>query len=258
MSDFTSLAKMINLATKVKSEPEEFSSMYFEARKRADVNRKPSPCYHPSSIGGCSRNLYFQLTRADMDPNLYTDPQLCELGDCGTDSHERIQRNIIAMEKLGYPVQWLHIPTYLENAPELGTRVKRQDGYETLLFNDIYNMSFKCDGLIRFKGKLYILEIKTEVEMKWFGRRAPAPDHIQQATAYSLCLGVEPVLFFYENRNTCAKKSYIHIVSKSAKETLADKIARIDTFVVDEKVPPKEESVDNCKYCDYKTQCIKW
>ena len=258
MASFASLAKLINEASKVKAEPEEFLSMYHEAVKRLDVPRKPSACYHPSSIGGCSRNLYFQLVSEELDSMLAADPQLQEIGASGSAAHERIQQNIVAMQKLGYPVEWMDVSKYLEEHPALGTVVRRIDGLETLLFNEIYNLSFKCDGIIRLNGLPRILEIKTEVEMKWVARNAPVEEHIAQGIAYSLGLGIEEILYVYENRNTCAKKAYLHKVSSSQKHQMSDKIARIDSFVADGKVPPKEESVSNCKYCNYKRACIRW
>ena len=258
MANFGSLAKLINEATKTKSEPEEFLSMYLEAVKRLDVPRKPSPCYHPSSMGGCSRNLYFQLVSEELDSLTASDPQLTEIGASGSDAHERIQRNIVEMSRLGYPVEWVDVSEYLKGHPDLGTVVRRIDGLETLLFNNIYNLSFKCDGIIRLNGLPRILEIKTEIEMKWIARNAPVEEHISQGVAYSLGLGIDEVLYLYENRNTCAKKAYLYKVSSSAKHQMSDKIARIDAFVAEGKVPPKEESVSNCKYCDYKKACLKW
>lgn len=253
-----SLAKLINNATKIKTEPEEFLSMYNEAVKRGMRDRKPSPTYHPSSIGGCLRNLYFQLVQCELDPSSDKSPQLEEMGNSGTDRHDRIQTTISKMEKLGYPVEWVHIPTYLENFPELGTRVVAQHGMETLLANDIYNLSFKCDGLIRFKGKLYILEIKTEIEMKYISRFAPVDEHTFQANCYAMALGVQGILFLYENRNTCAKKPYILEASPIIMDQIRDKINVCDEHVSKKVVPPKQDSTSNCKYCSYKVECKKW
>ena len=258
MGSFGSLAKMINAATKTKTEPDDFLSMYSEAKRRLAVPRKPSPCYHPSSMGGCSRNLYFQLTRTELDDDLYADSQLMEIGDSGTDRHLRIQTTISQMAELGYPVEWVDISDYLSTHPHLGTEVKKIDGLETLLYNSIFNLSFKCDGIIKYKGLLRILEIKTEVEMKWIARNSPVPEHVDQAIAYSLGLGIEDVLFVYENRNVCSKKAYLCTINKIEKDRMIEKIARIDGFLADEKIPPKEESVSNCKYCHYKTECVKW
>lgn len=258
MASFASLAKMINEATKVRSEPEEFLSMYHEAVGRLDVPRKPSPCYHPSSIGGCSRNLYFQLVSEELDSMMSSDAQLSEIGGSGSAAHERIQRNIVAMRELGYPVEWMDVSKYLEEHPHLGTVVRRIDGLETLLYNQIYNMSFKCDGLVRLNGIPRILEIKTEIEMKWIARNAPVEEHFSQGLGYSLGLGIDEVLYVYENRNTCAKKCYLRKFSSEQKMQLSDKIARIDSYVARQEVPPKEESVSNCKYCNYKKACIKW
>lgn len=257
-NSFKNLAKLINQTTKIKELPDAFLFMYNEAVGRLDTPRKPSPSYHPSSIWGCCRNLYFQIVQADLDAGATMDYQILEMADSGTDRHERIQKAIIQMQKLGYPIEWVDIEKYLENREDLGTRVKAVKGLEFALFNDIYNMSFRCDGLIRFKGKLYILEIKTEIEMKWIGRTCPSFDHLKQATAYSLALGIEDVMFIYENRNTCAKKIYIQTIETDDRDQIQDKIDYVDSFVKDGIVPPKEESLNNCKYCNYKKECLRW
>ena len=78
-----------------------------------------------------------------------------------------------------------------------------------------------------------------------------------QAYTYSLELGVDDVLFFYENRDVCTKKPYILHVTDENRRFIEDRVSSCDSYVKQSIVPPIEDTVSNriCQYCDYRTQC---
>jgi CRISPR/Cas system-associated exonuclease Cas4 (RecB family) len=163
------------------------------------------------------------------------------------------------MQELGYPCEWLDVGEFLKEWPQPGTVVKSKDGMETKIYNSILNLSFKCDGLIRFMGELYVLEIKTEISFKFLGRSGPADDHKTQATCYGACLGVKKAMFFYENRDNCSKKPYIiEVTNDDIEERVIGRIEEVNQCVEKMIPPAKTEIKKQCNYCNYKKECEKW
>lgn len=251
------LCKLINKVSKDRSVEEEFLHIYSETVKQLAKNRKPSQTYHPSSIGGCLRNVYYQIVGKDLDNNTKS-PELIEIAESGSSRHEKIQERISKMRSIGFEVDWVSIEKHLENRKELGSTVikdeNNKDSLETLVYNNIYNMRFKCDGLIRFKGVLYILEIKTESSQKWRNRTAPEMSHKHQACCYSMALGVPKILFLYENRDFCSKKAYEFIPTDDELDSVSSIISICDEHVAKNEVPDKVSS-NGCNYCNYKSSC---
>ena len=116
-------------------------------------------------------------------------------------------------------------------------------------------MSFLCDGVIQHKEEYYVLEIKTESGYKFNNHDAPYKEHIYQATCYSMCFGINKVIFLYENRDNCTKKAYLVEVTDAMKEEVADKIFTCDDYVAKKIPPPKTTESKHCQYCDYKRLC---
>ena len=81
--------------------------------------------------------------------------------------------------------------------------------YETKLYDKNLNMSFLCDGIIRYKDKYYILELKTEASFKFNSRSDVDPKHHNQGTAYSHEFGIDDVIFIYINRDILDMKPYM-------------------------------------------------
>lgn len=223
----------------------------------AKNSRKPSKTYKPSSMN-CIRNMYYQVTGQDQDsePSSY-----CLVGICnsGTDIHERIQKAVSDMKNNGIRCEYLDVGEFVKQNHLDNLQVVSKSGMETKLFYKNLNMSFLCDGIVRYKGKEYILEIKTESSFKWQKRTGVDPAHFNQATAYSTAFKLDHVLFLYINRDVLDMKMYDFVVSDDMREELLGKIAQCDSYVQRFTVPPKPESFSNkfCQYCNYKSACAK-
>ena len=173
--------------------------------------RTPSQSYKPSSML-CPRNMYFQVVGAERDSEKI-DNQLVGIVESGSDRHERIQAAVSAMKEFGVDCEYLDVGEYiLENNIDYLDIISKS-GFETKLYHRDLNISFLCDGIIKYKGNYYILEIKTETSFKWQSRREVDPSHHAQAATYSACLGIRQVLFLYENRDNCSKKAYLFEVT---------------------------------------------
>ena len=218
--------------------------------------RKPSQTFKPSGMN-CMRASYYQIkgVEADEKPVEAGFIGICE---SGTDRHVRIQTAIAHMKDNGINCEYIDVAKYVKQKKLKDIEVVSQQGMETKLYHKKYNMSFLCDGIIKYKGEYYILEIKTESSGKFYSRTGVDPSHYKQATAYGTVLGIDKVMFIYENRDVCAKKSYIFEVTDEMKQDFIGYIETTTSYLNENKVPPKlVDGGKTCSYCAYKEQCRK-
>ena len=130
---------------------------------------------------------------------------------------------------------------------------------ETKLYHNKLNISFLCDGIIRYKGHYYILELKTESTYKFVNRQGVDPSHYHQGITYSLAFGLNEVLFVYINRDVLDMKAFMFNVTEEMKLDIISYIEECDGYVKRMITPPKPEDVakKTCSYCMYKSQCKK-
>lgn len=257
MANMKSLAKMIAEKARDKPPEQDFLHMLEEAIVRLDreTDRKPSKSFKPSSLGGCLRNVFYQVTGVDPEPSDATASGV-GIAQSGAARHEHLQETMIQMKRLGYDVVYIDVEEYLKKRPQQGTRVVSRQGAETKLFNDILNLSFLCDGIILFRGAYYVIEIKTEVTPKFYPRLEPEEQHVAQASCYSATLGINRVIFLYENRDFCLKKVYLHVVSEEEKfNQVIAPIETVNTHIELKTTPEKTTIKKLCKYCKYKDKC---
>lgn len=216
---------------------------------------KPSKSIKPSALGGCFREQWFMLTGAEADPAKNDSADNITITESGNDRHNRLQNHIQSAQSYGVPIEWLDPEEQVKQVQKtsLNTIVKRRDGNEVLCWSSDYQTSFKCDGIIRYRGIKMILEIKTEDHFKWIQRFGPEPKHEFQAALYSLCLGIDHVMFLYENRNYTTRKAFKVTVTDEFKTQVKQRIEYILLYKETNKVPPKEKG--KCTYCKYKGAC---
>jgi CRISPR/Cas system-associated exonuclease Cas4 (RecB family) len=257
---YKDLLKMVNKATADKPFQEQFVDdidKYFQLSKEKYT---PSKSIKPSSLGGCLRNQYFILTGAPMDVGKLEQASMVTIQQSGNDRHERIQYACQDACNYNIPITWLDPVDECTKAQSMGinTIVKRRDGNEVLCWNSDYEASFKCDGIILYKGIKMILEIKTEDHFKWLSRVAPEPAHEYQAMFYSLLFGIDKVMFLYENRNLTTRKAYFVDVSQEQRDKVKDRILTVQTYRNNKIIPPKDENKNKCTYCNYKVECRRY
>ena len=217
----------------------------------------PSPFYKPSSLH-CIRNMYYQRTDTNVDTRPES-PDLIGIGESGTDRHLRILYYVSKMKDLGIDCEWVDVETYIEEHNLEDLEVIDKGEYETKLFNKKYQFRFMTDGLLKYRGTYYILEIKTESSFKWVNRNGVDPKHYNQAIAYSLNFQIPTVIFVYENRDVCSKKVFRYDVSDIDRQGLIDKLVTCESYVEKHIVPTKPINIEKsvCQYCDYKSTCRK-
>ena len=255
------LASLIKVAQGKSAEnvsfEDKFLKEYQEAVKRQEERERqpvPKDYFRPSSMYGCDRMLFFMRVHCkgtgvkdDVDTNLV------EICNSGTDRHLRIQHLVEDMEG----VTCLDLEEVVKEANLKGIKTEflgwNEDHTEARCKNDELSIYFQPDGVINFMGKDVILEIKTESTYQHSNRYEPKLDHKYQATCYGMGLGIDYVLFFYEDRNFCGKKPYLWKITDEMKAEVLSKISRVNK-AISVGVPP-EKDTNKCTYCDCKREC---
>lgn len=217
--------------------------------------RKPSQSYKPSGMN-CIRSMYYQVIGAETVPDSsYILVGICE---SGTDRHERIQNAISKMKENGFDCEYIDVGDYVKSRGlDIYLDIVDKCGNETKLYDRNRNISFLCDGIIKYKGKYYIVEFKTESSSKWRDRKEVDPKHYNQARTYSLELQIDSVIFVYINRDIVDYKAFMYEVSESERDSIIDLIAKCQSYVDKQELPPLpyDASPKKCAYCAYKSLC---
>lgn len=249
----SNIARMVRRKTEINPADKFLNELIrtIQANQRSGI---PSKTYKPSSMGGCSRSIYYEVTGAPLDgtPEDYSLTGICE---SGTSRHETLQNYVMKMKDAGFDWEWIDPEQYVKEHNIPNMEVIERSGNEVKFFNSFYNMRFLCDGILRCGEEYYILEIKTESCYKFDKHEDAWKPHKMQATCYSLCFNIDKVIFLYENRDNCSKKTHLVIVTDEMKDEVEEKIAEIDMAIDEGFVPPKQETATDCQYCDYKRQC---
>lgn len=249
------------------SSPRAFECKFLELYNKTLLTCKenqpyPSAYTRPSSLGKCARNIFFERTHAPKDEVNLKDPWVYNsvgILESGTDRHERIQNVLFKMEEQGY-IKNIDIPTAVADAQAKGINSEflhwNEDKTEARCVNHDYNLYFQADGLVEMDGIRAIFEIKTTSCKKLASIRKdkkPLRPHILQATAYALCLGVDHILYFYEDRDFTSHYPILYKIPEEIKQHVIDKLALVDKCVAEEIVPPSDKS--ECMFCTYKSIC---
>ena len=260
----SSLKSVMRLLDDVNIEPAVEESFLYDLKRSIEKTeyknrRLPSQTYKPSGMN-CIRSMYYQIIGVEPtdSPANYSNVGIC---NSGSDIHQRIQQAVLDMKGNDIDCEYINVADYVRsrNFTYLDI-VKEPDfehgDYETKLFHKPLNMSFLCDGIIKYKGKYYILELKTEASFKFNSRGEVDKKHYNQGTAYSLAFGIDDVIFVYINRDLLDMKSYMFHVTDEMRNELVNKITECDSYVDSKTTPPKPEMSNKvCAYCSYKQQC---
>lgn len=217
--------------------------------------RLPSKTYKPSSMN-CIRNMYYQRIGKEQDKG---NVGYCLVGICnsGTDIHERTQKAVSAMINNDIDCEYINVAEFVKSRQLNYLDIVSQQGMETKLFHKELQMSFLCDGIIRYKGHYYILELKTENSHKFFSRQEVDKNHYNQGTAYSIAFNLPEVIFVYISRDNLDMKSFMFKPTDEMKQNLIGRVDLCEQYVSKGQLPSIEDNIPKkaCQYCAYKQSC---
>lgn len=256
---FKNILNLIDAETNNLSPQESFLSDLKRSIELDDAkgHRLPSKTYKPSMMN-CIRASYYQLTGVTPDEGTanYT---IIGIANSGTDIHQRIQSAVSNMKNNNMDCEYIDVGEHVHHRELTDLEIVRKQGFETKLYHKKLNISFLCDGIIKYRGKYYILELKTESSFKFVNRKDVDSKHYNQAITYSLALGIDDVLFVYISRDLLDMKAFMFHVTDEMRESILSYIEKCNSYVDNGTVPSKPEHLTNrdCQYCGYKTQCRK-
>lgn len=256
-ASFKNIHNLIKSSTNKLSVEQAFLNDLLATIEKTQNQRPPSKSYKPSSGLKCLRDMYYTVTGAPTDEERM-DAGLIGICESGTSRHEKLQDYIIKMEELGIDCGWIDVEEWIDINNIKDLKVVKRDGNEVKCYNETYNLSFMCDGIIEYKDTYFIIEIKTEASFKWQNRTEAADEHITQACCYALCFDIREIIFIYENRDTCQKKPYrVMVTDEMINERVVEKIAECENYVQRLIPPPRTSNKRDCGYCKYKKVCSK-
>lgn len=253
------VARLIDLASKEQPVNESFLADFKRSIELTDEKCRglSSPTFKPSSLN-CARGCYYQIMQAQPDEG-HSSFNMIGICNSGTDIHVRVQTAVMQMIENGIDCEWIDVAEYIREKCLNYLIVREKKGTETKLYDTRYGtyISFMCDGIIKYKGKYYILEIKTESSNKWYSRENVDPKHHKQAISYSNSFKLDDVLFLYVERDLLNCKCYIFHVTNEMRHDLIAFFNEVQGYVERQIAPPKPDNNKICRYCNYITQCKK-
>lgn len=237
----------------------DFIDMYedFLDKKIAARNAEPKhKTFAPSSMR-CLRISWFRLRGVQPDKIEKPDRTLEFTADIGSACHENIQKNL--KEALG--VDWINIEDYLKEINFPYKYTLTQNGFETQIEIDSPPIRFACDGIIRWKGKYYLLEIKTSEYNSFDELTNPKDQHIDQIKVYCTLLDIQDALVLYQDRQYGGLKCYEVHVTESDRNKVRDDMKYVQDMVEANLAPgrlPKNDSWCTPSHCPYYKKCKEW
>lgn len=217
-------------------------------------DRKIKSIYYKPSALNCLRMMYFYRTSTEIDDIIDRPASSNGVLESGQDRHLRIQEAITHIKDYDFDCEWIDVETYIKESGLNHLEVRCKKEFETTVYNKELDMLFLCDGIVKIKGKYYLVEIKTENSISFFQRKDVAEEHKHQATCYSISFKINNVLFIYENRDLCTKKVFLFHIPQNLKDEVVGMITRCNEYVEKKELPIRIES-KSCNYCDYKKRC---
>ena len=258
----SSLSKLLSLVNdtceEAPVEKQFVTDLRYSIEKDDEKNiRVPSKTFKPSSIGGCDRRIYYQLVGAERDVGQPKSASNIGILESGSDRHERLQKALCGMKDNGIDLEYVDVETFVKQRQLDYIEIKEKQGMETKCFWADIPLSFLTDGIIRYKGKYYILEIKTMNSRKFYESRDVREEHKDQGICYSAAFGLDNVIYLYENRETLDKKAFLFHVTDEMREDLLQKTRRIKACAEKEVPPEVMPTPQKCRYCEYAQMCQK-
>lgn len=224
-----------------------------------------SKTFKPSSMQ-CARNMFYQVAGAKITGEMYKPKcELVRIGECGSDSHERIQNWLISLTNAeNSNWEYCDIEKFIKYHKLEDLEIRGKNGIETKLYNHRFGIpiSFQTDGIIynRSEDKYYVFEFKTEASRKNRERTGVDINHYDQAICYMLSFKIHTgTIFIYEDRDMLNHKAYLFEYNKQNEEELVKKIELVKEYLEKKKLPPKlidEEKIKHCcQYCPYQKYC---
>lgn len=254
--------------------------------------RQKNKRWKPSQISKCDRNLYYYFRDKPANFNAKK-PKTWRVFGIGTAHHRFTQEDILArtaevddskiklVDPLSHPLPEGTELRFRKDFREDDVRkqlnqlnldksviddtIKALYQKEVLGFKDTewkfynhnYNISGMVDGVVEVFGEPVMWEFKTIKPDDFKFLREPHKKYLEQGAMYSLCLGIDKIIYHYEDKGNQDYKVYFYEFTDEHRKWVLDKMQRIDECVEGITLPEKNPSQWECNWCEYKDICVK-
>ena len=219
-------------------------------------SKAPSKTFAPSSIR-CQRISWFRLRGVEPEQEVNVDRTLNFTAQVGTACHRVIQENLSKL--LGS--DWLDAGEYLDSEARPYSYTYTKSGPETLIHIVDPPVRFAPDGIIRYHGKTWLLEIKTSEFGSFDSLTGPKSQHIDQVKCYCTLLNLDGALILYQDRLYGGFKCYEIDVTLEDKQNMWAMFKDVEDKVKSGIAPPKLPVNDpwcSPSRCRYYNKCKEW
>lgn len=215
------------------------------------------PVYAPSSAF-CDRKIWFRLRGVNPDAPVSTDYYGEFVKMIGDACHVYVQSLLKDALKEG----WVDVAEYLR---ELDLQCKlpyvystETAGYETHVSIEYPPICFSTDGIIRYRDKLYIVEIKSLEHSTFSEIFEPRAKDVSQTAAYQSLLYIDDVMYIYVDRLYGNVKCFEYHNSNTSFQALMAHCTKLKKMADAKVAPSKCDIPSACAMCEYKKRCKEW
>lgn len=209
----------------------------------------------------CDRVSWFRLRGTQPDKITSPDARLKFTAEIGTACHEMIQNKLI--NKLGS--DWIDVDEWVSQNRQIFQNYDmdiHKNGLESQIdMRKPFPVRFACDGIVRFNGKVYLLEIKSAEFSSLNDLIEPKPKHIDQVKAYSMLLQIPDVLFLYIDRQygelKCFELNVADYEQEWVKEKMQNVLDLVEANIAPEGLPVGDPDCTQ-NMCPYWKKCKEW
>lgn len=240
------------------SNSSEFLSLYetvLDESILAGESSVPSRTFAPSQIR-CKRVSWFRLRGTQPEVETQVDRATNFTATIGTACHQQIQT--LLADRLG--ADWVDPEEYMKTLEGYSYSCTKH-GLETQIeIIAPVPIKFAPDGIIRWKDKIWLLEIKTSEYSSFEKLSEVKPKHMDQIKCYATLLHIPNVLVLYQDRMYGSLKCYEVKVSPVDMENIWSMFAEVQDCVAKNIAPEKpiDRRYCNSSYCRYCKVCKEW
>ena len=221
---------------------------------QASCAKHSSKSIAPSSFR-CLRKSWFRLRGTSPDILPSPDITLDFTAAVGTSCHQNIQQRL----KKHLQDKWISVSDYFSIVPPKYEYTLTQLGLETAIEVKSPPIRFSCDGIILWNDVFYLLEIKTSEYTSFKDLCTYKEEHLDQVKLYSTLLGIDHILFLYQDRMYGDLKCFEYVMRSYDVSEVNSKIEKLMKCVELNIAPPKLPTGDKwCNNCPYKIKCSQW
>lgn len=221
-----------------------------------NARRRPSNSFHASSIETCGRQQWYAIKGYQQDPSMdHADWK--RTAEAGNLLHEAYQAHMLETG-LVIPTDELfaHTGWTRDQYPDWQREKLPDQAVEVPLPPNPYQIGGRIDVVIRFKGVLMIVDIKT-MKQKDYDAMPSSPKmkkYTAQLQVYMNMTGIEHSVVFCANRNDSTHKEYLVPHDKVWCEEQFRRIGGLKAMLDEGILPPPEPSW-GCNFCAFSSLC---